>query len=450
MKHCILITLWVATGVNFCQAAGHPNIVLIVADDLGYGDLGCYGSQTNRTPNIDRLAAHGLRFTDFHSNGSMCTPTRAAMLTGQYQHRFGRKFDGPLSGELTRDHGLPLEAITIAEVLQQSGYATGMYGKWHLGYVPPWLPANQGFDDFRGLGAGDGDHHTHIDRWGRADWWHNDKLDMQEGYTADLLTQYSVEFIEQHQHEPFFLYVPHLAIHFPWQGPNDPPHRQQGKNYGEDKWGIIPDPSNVDPHVKAMVESIDKSVGQIVNTLKRLDLDKNTLVIVTSDNGGYLNYGEKYQNISSNGLLRGQKGTLYEGGHRVPMIFYWPEKIAPAVTDETALSIDLFPTMAHFAEINTATLKLDGVDLSSLLLKGEPIKPRMLFWREDQDQAVRRGNWKLLNNEGQVELFNLQRDLGEQHDLSEQKPQLVAKLKRAWRKWEKNVNASAIALLVPE
>jgi len=269
----------------------------------------------------DRLAAGGLRFTDFHSNGSMCTPTRAAMLTGQYQHRFGRKFDGPLSGEITRDHGLPHEAITIAEVLKKNGYATGMFGKWHLGYIPPWLPTSQGFDEFRGLGSGDGDHHTHIDRWGREDWWHNNQLDMQTGYTADLLTQYSVDFIEQHQDEPFFLYVPHLAIHFPWQGPNDPPHRTKGHDYGDDKWGIIPDPSNVGTHVKAMVESIDKSVGQIMAKLKQLDLHKNTLVIFTSDNGGYLNYGEKYQNISSNGPLRGQKGTLYEGGHRVPMIF---------------------------------------------------------------------------------------------------------------------------------
>jgi len=455
MKHCILASLLVAIGgyalgSSLCHADEKLNIVLIVADDLGYGDLGCYGSQINSTPHIDRLAAGGLLFTDFHSNGSMCTPTRAAMLTGQYQHRFGRKFDGPLSGKETRDHGLPHEAITIAEVLKKNGYATGMFGKWHLGYIPPWLPTNQGFDEFRGLGSGDGDHHSHIDRWGREDWWHNNQLDMQTGYTADLLTQYSVEFIEQHQDEPFFLYVPHLAIHFPWQGPNAPPHRKPGSDYSDDKWGIIPDPSNVGTHVKAMVESIDKSVGQIMEKLKQLDLQKNTLVIFTSDNGGYLTYGEKYQNISSNGPLRGQKGTLYEGGHRVPMIFNWPEKIAPAKTAETTMSIDLLPTMTHLAEINTDNLKLDGVDLTSLLLNGNSIEPRMLFWREDLDRAVRRGNWKLRNNEGKVELFNLKRDLGEQHDLSQQKPQLVAKLQRAWRKWEANVNASAIALLVPE
>ena len=372
------------------------------------------------------------------------------MLTGRYQHRFGRKFDGPLSGKETRDHGLPLEAITIAEVLQQHGYATGMFGKWHLGYIPPWLPANQGFDEFRGLGAGDGDHHTHIDRWGREDWWHNNTLDMQEGYTADLLTKYSVEFIENHQHEPFFLYVPHLAIHFPWQGPNDPPHREPGNDYGDDKWGIIPDPSNVAPHVKAMVESIDKSVGQIVDALKRLNLEQNTLVIVTSDNGGYLNYGEKYQKISSNGPLRGQKGTIYEGGHRVPMIFHWPEKIAAGVTDATALSVDLFPTFTSLAKIGTDDLQLDGVDLTSLLFKSEALSPRTLFWREGQERAVRRGHWKLCNNGGQVELFDLKNDLGEQHNLSQQKPQLTAKLLSAWRDWEADVNESALAYVVQD
>ena len=422
-----------------------PNIVLIVADDLGYGDLQCYGSKLNETPAIDRLAAGGLRFTDFHSNGSMCTPTRAAMLTGLYQHRFGKKFDGPLSGKETRDHGLPLAAVTCAEVFQQHGYATGMFGKWHLGYIPPWLPPSQGFDEFRGLGAGDGDHHTHIDRWGREDWWHNNTLDMTTGYTADLLTKYSIEFIEANQGQPFFLYVPHLAIHFPWQGPNDPPHRKKGNDYGNDKWGIVPDPSNVQPHVKAMVESVDESVEQILAALERLQLTENTLVIFTSDNGGYLNYGENFQNISSNGPLRGQKGTVYEGGHRVPMIFYWKGKIAPAVTDAMALSIDLFPTFATVASLNTNKLQLDGVDLMPHLLKQQDLPERTLFWREGTERAVRRGTWKLCDNNGQVELFNLHTDIGEARDLAQQEPEIAKQLVSSWEAWETDVNESAKA-----
>ena len=443
MTGCVAILLGLAASTPSVDAAERPNIVLIVADDLGYGDVGCYGSQQNPTPNIDRLAAKGLRFTDFHSNGSMCTPTRAAMLTGRYQQRFGAQFDGPLSGQVTRDHGLPLAAVTCAEVLQAHGYATGAFGKWHLGYIPPWLPPSQGFDEFRGLGAGDGDHHTHIDRWGREDWWHNNQLDMQAGYTADLLTRYSIEFMEQHRAEPFFLYLPHLAIHFPWQGPQDPPHRQPGKDYSNDKWGIVPDPGNVRPHIKAMVESVDQSVGEIIAALERLKLAENTLVLFTSDNGGYLHYGEKFKNISSNGPLRGQKGTVYEGGHRVPMIFYWPQRIAPAVTQATALSIDLFPTFATLAKVDSADLKLDGVDLTPLVLQGKNLPQRTLFWREGVERAVRQGPWKLCVNDQLVELYNLDDDIREQNDLAPQKPELVQSLTDAWSAWEADVNESA-------
>ncbi len=422
-----------------------PNIVLIVADDLGYGDLGCYGSTVNKTSHIDALAVAGLRFTDFHSAGSMCTPTRAAMLTGRYQQRFGRKFDGPLSGAHDRDRGLPAEAITIAEVLKQRGYATACFGKWHLGYQPPWLPPNQGFDEFRGLGSGDGDFHTHINRWGREDWWRNNVVEMEEGYTTELLTRYSIDFVRRHRHEPFFLYLPHLAIHFPWQGPNDPPHRKKGVDYSNDKWGVIPDPSNVSPHVEAMIEALDQSVGEITAALKKWQLDDHTVVIFTSDNGGYLHYGDRFQNISSNGPLRDQKGSVYEGGHRVPTIVSWPGRIRPGVTHQTGHSTDLLPTLAHLAGAPTENLKLDGVDLGPLLFRGEALPQRMLFWRSDDSRAVRSGAWKLcVADAGKpVELYNLDDDLGEKHDLASEEPRLVKQLSEAWERWEADVNASA-------
>lgn len=429
-------------GVAERAHADPPNFVVILADDLGYGDLGSYGSEQNRTPHLDRLAAEGLRFTDFHSNGPMCTPTRAALLTGLYPNRFGPRFEAALSGRSDRDRGLPLEAVTIADALKDAGYATGMYGKWHLGYQAPWLPTRQGFDEYRGLLSGDGDHHTHVDRSGNRDWWHGDALEMEEGYTTDLITRHSADFIERHREEPFFLFVSHLAIHFPWQGPDDPPHRVAGRDYWEDKWGVIPDKKNVAPHVKAMVEALDRSVGDIVATLRRLDLEGQTLVFFASDNGGYLDYGSRFENISSNGPLRGQKTDVFEGGHRVPAIARWPGRIRPGVSDQTVLTFDLLPTLLALAGQERPTLAaMDGVDVSALLLDGKALAPRTLFWRMRQKKAVRRGPWKLVQvGEGAPMLFDLAADLGEERDVAGQNPELVAALQAAFAGWEKNLS----------
>ncbi len=439
-------SLFVSTLLLFFSVdlEAKPNIVLIVADDLGYGDVGCYGSTLNRTPHLDRLAANGLKFTDFHSNGPMCTPTRVALLTGCYQQRFGRLFDGPLSGVSDYDKGLPLEAITIAETLREAGYVTGAFGKWHLGYHPPHMPTRQGFDEFRGLASGDGDHHTHIDRSGREDWWHDETKVKERGYTADLLTRHAVRFIECNKERPFFVYLPHLAIHFPWQGPDDPPHRVTGKDYNRDKWGLIPDRKNVHPHVKAMVEAVDASVGEIVATLEKYDLAKNTLVVFTSDNGGYLTYGRDFRNISSNGPLRGQKGDLYEGGHRVPAIFYWPGRIKPGqVSDQTVLTMDLFPTFTGLAGARVSgQKKLDGIDTARLLFEGTSLPDRTVFWRKRDLRAIRRGPWKLVFSEDEEpELYHLEKDIGETPNLAESKPTLVRQLTAAWKNWEQEMDS---------
>lgn len=426
------------------NGAENPNFVLIVADDLGYGDVGCYGGTVNRTPHINALAEGGVRFTDFHSAGPMCSPTRAAMLTGLYQQRFGRIFDSAISGVRDRERGLPLAAVTMAEVLKNRGYATACFGKWHLGYKPPWLPNSQGFDVFRGLGSGDGDFHTHIDRSGNKDWWHNNQIEMAEGYTTDLLTEYSTRFIESHHDRPFFLYLPHLAIHFPWQGPSDPPHRRAGKSYHDEKWGVIPDPDNVAPHVKAMVESLDQSVGTIVAALDRWKLTDNTLVIFTSDNGGYLTYGPKFKNISSNGKLRGQKSQLYEGGHRVPTIMSWPGRIQPFVSAATAHSVDLLPTIAILTGLETSDLQTDGVDLGPHLFTRDPLPNRMLFWRAHSQSAVRSGPWKLYRDGTRTELYHLDDDLAEQDNLADQHPERVKQLTAAWNEWEADVNKCAV------
>lgn len=417
------------------------NIVLIVADDLGYGDLGCYGSDHNRTPHIDQLAASGVRFTDFHSSGPMCTPSRVSILTGHYQQRFGAVFDGPLSGEKHRGLGLPQTAVTLAELLQAKGYVSACFGKWHLGFKSPFLPLDQGFAEFRGLVAGDGDHHSHVDRYGNEDWWQNDQIAMEMGYSTELLTRHSVAFIQRNRDRPFFLYVPHLAIHFPWQGPSDPPHRVQGKNYESDKWGTIPDRSNVKPHVKAMIEAIDRSTGQIVDALKSSGLADRTLLLFTSDNGGYLNYGDQFQNISSNGPLRGQKGSLYEGGHRVPLIAWLPGVIDHEVCIATAHSNDLMPTIASFAGIEQTVVKSDGIDLSGLLRQNATAFARTLYWRAGREWAIREGPWKLVHEQQGLELFNLDEDLAEQHDLSRQRPELVARLREKWNAWNREMTA---------
>ena len=428
------------------ETATKPNIILILVDDLGYGDLGCYGNETNYTPHIDRLASEGMKLTDFHSNGPMCTPTRAALLTGMYQNRLGEMFEGPLSGKTQYDEGMPLELTTIAEVLKKGGYATGMFGKWHLGYQPPYLPVNQGFDEFRGLAAGDGDHHSHIDRWGREDWWKNDSLSMEIGYTTELLTQYSVDFIERNIEKPFFLYLPHLAIHFPWQGPDDPPHRQKGASYENDKWGIIQDRRNVYPHTKAMIESVDQSLGTIIQTLKNLKLDKNTLVIFTSDNGGYIHYDHEFFNISSNGKLRGQKAEIYEGGHRVPFIAWWPGRIeAGSSSDQTVMSMDLYPTFAQLANVTlTDHQPMDGTSLIGLLFEHKNLPERTLFWKMNDEVAVRQGDWKLVKNGDQsIELYRLNEDLSETNNLADSEKDVVKALWEEYLSWLAEIDESS-------
>ncbi|MDA7618158.1 sulfatase-like hydrolase/transferase [Verrucomicrobia bacterium] len=419
-----------------------PNMVLIVADDLGYGDLGCYGSKRNKTPNLDRMAREGVRFTDFHSNGSMCTPTRAALLTGRYQQRLGTLFEGPLSGRSDYQRGLPMKTHTLAEALKAKGYETGMFGKWHLGYQAPHLPTQHGFNTFVGLASGDGDHHTHVDRSGRPDWWHQETRKDEKGYTADLLTDHAIRFMQTHRDRPFFVYLPHLAIHFPWQGPDDPGHRTPGNDYWDDKWGRIPDPSNVAPHVEAMVASLDWNVGRILKVLKDLHIDGNTMVFFMSDNGGYIHYGETHQNISSNGQLRGQKGSLWEGGQRVPAIAWWPGRIPPGITDETVMGFDLFPTLMSLTGKRKKhdSAVLDGIDCSRLLLSGEPLPHRNLFWRDGKAFAVRSGPWKLLRTDDrQLHLFDLYHDQSESYNLATKYPERVGELFQRFQDWQSSM-----------
>ena len=417
-----------------------PNIVVILADDLGYADLAVYGSERNRTPHLDRMASEGLRFTDFHSTGPMCTPTRAALLTGLYPQRFGESFEGALSGIDDYDTGLPLDALTIAEALRDMGYRTAMYGKWHLGYHPPFWPSEQGFEDFRGLGSGDGDHHSQIDRSGRRDWWHNAEIEMEDGYTANLITDHSVEFIERSEEEPFFLYVAHLSIHFPWQGPDDLAYRVEGGNYHNlTKLGDL-DSLDVSSQANKMIEAVDESAGRILAAVRERGSERETLVFFTSDNGGYRTYQGGYHNISENGPLRGQKTEVYEGGHRVPAIAWWPGRVEPGTSDALATTLDLFPTIWELAGGGTDRLAVDGVSLAGPLLDGQALEPRTLYWRIRSRAALRQGQWKLVRHMNDPsELYDLSMDIGETNDLSTQHPEVISELERALADWELEV-----------
>ncbi|WP_236980331.1 sulfatase-like hydrolase/transferase [Membranihabitans maritimus] len=442
--HALSMVFFFSISVSSCSDPNSgkdvPNIIVFMIDDLGYGDIGAYNDSIDYTPHIDSLAIEGMMWTDFHSNGPMCSPTRAAFLTGQYQYRFGKRFEHALSAR-RKDSGLPDTVVTIADVLKRKGYKTGMFGKWHLGIEEPYLPNNYGFDIFQGLLSGDGDHHTHINRWGMEDWWSNKKLDMNQEYSVDRITKGTVQFIKENNNDPFFLYVSHLAIHFPWQGPGDPTHRMRGGDYTDDKWGIIPDKTNVRPHVEDMIKAVDESVGEIMASLKSQLLDKNTIVIFTSDNGGYRHYDYRFFNISNNGPLRGQKAEVLEGGHRVPFIIWWPDKIDPGEkTFELGMSMDLFPTLAAIVEAELPEYGTDGIDLSPVLFeKGKTMENRTVFWKMGDDWAVREGKWKLINMEGKKSLYNLQEDIGESNDKIDTQPVKRDLLNKEYNQMVRNI-----------
>jgi arylsulfatase A-like enzyme len=409
-----------------------PNLVLIMADDLGYGDLGCFGSGTIRTPHLDRLAADGLLFTDYHANGAVCTPTRAALLTGRYQQRCGLE---EVLFAKDRVGGLdPATACCPVHTLRRHGYATAIFGKWHLGYQPRYNPVHHGFDLFRGYVSGNVDYHSHVDGIGIADWWHNLELADEPGYVTDLVSGHAVQFIRAHRDRPFFLYVAHEAPHFPYQGRHDKADRAPGRR-DFPGWGSRTDRRAA---YKEMIEAMDDGVGRIVDTLREQNLADRTLVLFCSDNGAMTQVG-------SNGCLREGKGSLFEGGHRVPAIARWPGRIAPGgSTGETVLSMDWLPTCLALAGCaGDVPAPLDGVDLTRLLCERAPLPERTTFFRYRNQAAARRGRWKLLRDNGHHLLFDLAADLAETTDLAARAPDTVRALDAELAAWEQAVRPVA-------
>lgn len=423
----------------FCSCAQEkqekPNIVLIMADDLGYGELSCYGSQKVKTPNIDKLASQGVKFTDFHSNGPVCSPTRAALMTGKYQQRSG--VEGVITAASHRNVGLSLNETTLAEALKSYGYICAIYGKWHLGYAKEFNPTLQGFDNFVGFVSGNIDYHSHVDQEGYLDWWNDTIINDEKGYTTDLITKYGIEFIKNNNPnktgKPFFLYLPHESPHYPIQGRNDAPVRQEGnKKY------IRKVPNDSVPIIYTeMIETMDEGIGEIMQTITTEGLDENTIVIFCSDNGAAGGRGD-------NGVLRAAKASVYEGGHRVPGMIRFPGKIkAGTVCTTPVMSMDLFPTLLDFAGGKTNAENIDGVSIKNLLLNDSDLQDRDLFWSFGNKNAIRSGKWKLVTIEKQdetsLELFDLDADISERNDLSATETEITKDLLEKLNNWNQEV-----------
>ncbi len=431
-----------------------PNFIIIMADDLGYGDVGCFGGTRFKTPNIDILAKEGLRFTDFHSNSPVCSPTRAALLTGRYQQRAG--VDGVIYAPFDRNrhHGLQMKELTFAEVLRGSGYRTALFGKWHLGYEEQYNPTHQGFDRFSGYVSGNVDYFSHIDGAGVFDWWNQNSHSKEPGYTTQLITQHAVEFIRENQNRPFCLYIAHETPHDPYQGPGDKPVREEGSssllwNHREH--------SHAEKAYAEMMEELDRGIGQVVHEVKARGIENSTLLLFFSDNGA--------TGPGSNGGLYGKKGTLWEGGHRVPAIAWWPGKIdAGRTTDELVMTMDLMPTLVELSGSALAPgHHLDGVSLAGILLKGRSLEERRVFWKYQEAFAMREGPWKLVLKGGTPQeqwseyhnwaphddgravlaLFNLRDDVAEKTNLVSQYPDKVAAMRSAIESWLKDINDGA-------
>lgn len=425
-----------------------PNIVVVLGDDLGYTDVACYGSKYYETPQIDRLAAQGLRFTDGYTCGPNCQPTRAALLSGQYGPRTGVYTVGSIDRFNWQSRplhpvdnvvSLPLEKITLAQSLKRAGYVTGMFGKWHLGNDAEHHPSRRGFDEAI---ASQGRH---------FDFATDPPTDYPAGtYLADFLTDKALDFVRRHKDVPFFLYLPHFAVHGPHEAKQELIDQFKSKK---------PSGGHEDPTYAAMIASLDQSVGRLVALLDELKLAENTLVVFTSDNGGVGGYereGIRGNSITDNAPLKGGKGMLYEGGIRVPYIFRMPGRIAAGGTCATPIiSVDLYPTLLELAgAAPPPNYTLDGVSYAALLrgdgqarLGREAIYwhfPGYLgaggnTWRTSPGGAIRAGDWKLIEffEDGRRELYNLKNDQGEKSNLATDMPertQMLADHLAAWRK----------------
>jgi len=404
------------------------NFIIIFTDDQGYQDLGCFGAEGFQTPSLDKMAAEGARFTDFYCGSPVCSPSRAALLTGCYPPRVGiTKVIFPED-----KFGLNPEELTIAEVLKQKGYATACIGKWHLGHLPQFLPRNQGFDYYFGLPYSNDMWPPNSGRYPPLPLIENEKpieYNPDQSRLTLRYTEKAVNFITKNKNRPFFLYLAHTMPHVPLGA-------SEGFR-GKSKKGIYGD----------VIREIDASTGELLETLKKLGIDKRTLVVFTSDNGPWLSKGEHGGSAKP---LRDGKFSTYEGGMRMPCIMRWPGTIpANSTCPEIAATIDLLPTFANIAGAKIpGDRKIDGKDISNILVEPDAKSPRKSFYYYNELRlgAVRSGKWKLVfkqKDNNATELYNLKQDIGEQNNIAEQYPQVVKALQKLADKMRGDLGDSA-------
>jgi arylsulfatase A-like enzyme len=419
-----------------------PNIILIVADDLGYADLGCYGNTRVRSPHLDRMAAEGVRFTDFYVSWAACTPSRGSILTGRYPQRNGLydmirnnevnwqyQFDEATyatSPEMTL--GLDVREITIGQVMKSAGYVTGAIGKWDSGRARRFLPRQRGFDFFYGFANTGIDYYTH-ERYGVASMFRDNERVREPGHATDLFGREALRFIDQNRERPFFLYLafnaPHGASTFDKKAP------QVAEKY----WRMYGDSESDRKAVRpGLITHMDEAIGEMFQRLVQHGIDRNTLVIFISDNGG--------DGAGSNGPLRGNKGQLFEGGVRSPLIARWPGRIPAGTTrHEVASSFELLPTVAAVGGAKPpANTVLDGFNLMPLFEGRGTAARKEIFWQYKDDKAARIGQWKWVDSARGKGLYDLATDIGEKRDLSAERPDMLSALRGRWAAWRKEMD----------
>jgi arylsulfatase A-like enzyme len=413
-----------------------PNIVFIVADDLGYADLGCYGGRAPVSPVLDGLAARGMKFTQGYSNSPVCSPTRFALMTGRYQYRLRGGADEPINSRSrgSATLGLPPTHPTLPSLLLARGYRTALVGKWHLGYPPFFGPLHSGYEEFFGPMSGGVDYFSHCDSSGRHDLWLGEEETKQDGYLTDLLSTRAVDYVERmapgaKDGTPFFLSLHYTAPHWPWETRDDAALAPQIKDNLFHLHG-----GNIHTY-RRMIHHMDEGIGGVMQALQKHGLADNTLVVFTSDNGG--------ERFSDNWPLVGGKMDLTEGGIRVPWIAHWPAVIVAAgVSEQHCMTMDWSATMLDAAGVQAAPdYPLDGVSLLPVLRDAGHRFHRPLHWRMNHrgQRALRDGDWKYLQVDGNEYLFNIPADERERANLAGREPERLMAMRAAWQAWEASV-----------